>query len=195
MYHRDLGIKKDYIFGSIRSKRLAQFYALEKFPIFVETGTCLGDGVSWALGAGFSSMYSMEADRLLYGQCVSRFKDCTKVTLYHGLSSRCLADILDVVQGPLFIYLDAHWSGGSTSDSDPIPLIEETHALLNYKDIKKCIIVIDDERLMSGLVDPPSSWGGQIKLDLLSIWHSAGFTSTYLDDSIIFEGKHEKDNE
>lgn len=98
-----------------------------------------------------------------------------------------MEQILKTLQGPLFIYLDAHWSGGNTSAEDPIPLIKETEVLLKYKDIKDCLIVIDDERLMVDPIDPPASWGAKLKTDLLDTWHGAGFTSTYLDDSIIFD--------
>jgi len=190
VYHKDLKQWPGYVLGSIRSKRLGHFFDLAKFPAFVETGTCTGNGVEWALESGFSAVHSIELDLILYEQCVSRFKNVNHVHLYHGLSSLCLEEILKDLNGALFIYLDAHFSGvyngADTSADEPVPLIKETEVLLKYRDIKDCLIVIDDERLMVDPINPPDSWGAKLKTDLLDLWHGGGFTSTYLDDSIIF---------
>ena len=82
--------------------------------------------MGWALEEGFRSIHSIEADSRLYEMCVNKFISRPQVNLYKGLSAHLLGEILRTLQGPLFIYLDAHWSDDETSDADPIPLIKET---------------------------------------------------------------------
>ena len=48
----------------------------KKYPnkCFVETGTCTGEGVLRALGAGFSLIKSIELSKELYKLCLKKFK-------------------------------------------------------------------------------------------------------------------------
>ena len=48
-YDRYIGCSPNYEHGNLYSKRLKEFFDIEKLSIFTETGTYHGNGVLWAL--------------------------------------------------------------------------------------------------------------------------------------------------
>ncbi len=189
---RVLGTRQDYILGSLELKRLSQFFDLHSYPTFVETGTFKGAGVQWALESGFSNVYSVEISQTIYNAAVARFGEDPRVRLRLGDSKRVLPEILKEIQGPALFYLDAHCSGrfeGIDTGGAPegLPLQAESLTLMEYGDIDRCLIVIDDERLMVDPPGPSGNFGSNIRTWLLDNWCGRrGFHATYLDDSIVF---------
>jgi hypothetical protein len=195
-YQRHLGTHKGYTVGQLAQKRLPAYYDLSSYRTFVETGTFKGDGVAWAIEQGFEKIYSVEVSKELFDAARERFKDHEHVTIVHGDSPQFLSDLSSRVSGPAFFYLDAHWSGAyqntqtGFAGSNLVPLKEESVALSTYRDIGTSLIAIDDERLMVDPVNPPASWGLELKTWLLDFWcRQHGCEATFLDDTMILEKK------
>lgn len=76
---------------------------------FVETGSAaLGWGISSALKAGFEKVYSVEINPESYKQCSNIFKNDARVSLTFGDCGQWLEDILNELNEPCTIYLDAN---------------------------------------------------------------------------------------
>ena len=113
----------------------------KKYPnaIFIETGSCVGDGIQQALDEGFEEIYSVELLPLNYIFCSNRFKDVPEVTLIYGDSVKALEGMLSRLKVPATFWLDAHNGAEST------PLLRELEVINNHH-IKTHTILIDDLR-------------------------------------------------
>ncbi|MDY0313777.1 MAG: hypothetical protein RBR32_01740 [Bacteroidales bacterium] len=122
---------------------------------FVETGTFAGDGVNYALKAGFKNISSVELDIDNYRKVCSRFHNVKNIFLYHGESEVVLWEMIKYIKEPITFWLDAHYSG---SGNDPsigeyktakgrsfTSLISELLTIKNHS-IKTHTILIDDKR-------------------------------------------------
>lgn len=109
-------------------------------PVFVETGSCDGDGIQLALDAGFKTIYSIELAPEHYEHCVERFKDNQNVHLLFGDSSLVLSEILSIINVPITFWIDAHYYEASIC-----PLLQEIEAIRNHH-IKTHTLMIDDIR-------------------------------------------------
>jgi len=113
---------------------------------YIETGTYLGDGIKCVIN-NYQNIHSIELSEKWYSYNVEQFKDCSNVNMYLGDSKKVLPDLLNDIREPVTIYLDAHYSGGTTAFGDEeVPLLFELEILKNrqYNDI----IIIDDCRLL-----------------------------------------------
>jgi hypothetical protein len=119
----------------------------EKYPnsIFIETGSCIGDGIQLALYAGFKTIYSIELAPSLHQHCVDRYKDCHNVHLIFGDSKILLEELLKDIEEPVTFWLDAHASGGETVGGPITALFKELEAIGKHS-IKTHTILIDDIR-------------------------------------------------
>ena len=115
-------------------------------PIFIETGSCIGDGIQLALYAGFKTIYSIELSPSLYQHCVDRFRSCDNVHLIFGDSEIVLAELLSRINEPVTFWLDAHASGGETVGGEEPALWKELEAIGKHS-IKTHTILIDDLRV------------------------------------------------
>jgi FkbM family methyltransferase len=125
-------------------------------PVFVETGSCMGDGIQAALSAGFKEIYSIEIQPNLHAHCKERFKDNPNVHVILGSSIDELPKLLSKISTPITFWLDAHYSQGPTG-YDPrttCPLMQELKDIASHG-IKTHTILIDDIRMMK-----PSTNGG-----------------------------------
>ena len=113
----------------------------KKYPnaIFIETGSCTGDGIQQALDEGFEEIYSVELLPLNYIFCSNRFKDVPEVTLVYGDSVKALEGMLSRLKVPATFWLDAHNGAEST------PLLQELEVIKKHH-IKTHTILIDDLR-------------------------------------------------
>lgn len=136
---------------------------LKHGSIFIETGTYLGDGIQAALDAGFEVVHSIELDQTMYDNALERFKNDSRVTVWHGDSADMLGHILDSIGPELCtVWLDAHASGplpGGRSGGTPV--LDELAAIA--KSPARCLIMIDDRRLFGSY-----EWSGVTELDAIN---------------------------
>ena len=141
-------------------------YNLKKTNIYIETGTYIGRGITKPVGCNctgcfcmcnpknpnttgvlnnYNKIYSIELSEKYYNFNVKQFKSFKNVNIINGDSSIELKKLLDKIEEPVTIFLDAHWSGGDTGRTNiDSPLLEELDLLKKreYRDI----IIIDDTR-------------------------------------------------
>lgn len=118
--------------------------------IFIETGAYIGDGIQGALTAGFDQIISIELAQCQYNFCINRFEGNEKVHLILGDTRKLLRDVLvknSKKHNKMFLWLDAHCSGGSTEgDSIDITLPQEMKIVFDFlKEYQiEASILIDD---------------------------------------------------
>jgi len=112
-------------------------------PVFIETGTWVGDGVLRALGAGFEEVHSVELNEPQATQAMTRWKGNPRVHIVKGDSPAFLSTVLRQINRPATLWLDAHMD---TCD-DPCPIMKELNEINNFF---QCVetVLIDDMRLM-----------------------------------------------
>lgn len=113
---------------------------------YIETGAYLGDGIEKVLG-NYPHIHSIELSEKWYDHNVQKFSGKPSVKMHLGDSKKILPELLDTIQEPVTVFLDAHYSGKLTSFGD-----EETPLLLELEVLKNRsfddIIIIDDCRLL-----------------------------------------------
>jgi hypothetical protein len=113
---------------------------------YIETGTYLGEGIKCVLNK-YETIHSIELSEKWYQYNVENFKSNSSVKMYLGDSKKILPVLLNDLNEPVTIYLDAHYSGGSTAfGEEETPLLLELDVLKNRK--FDDIIIIDDCRLL-----------------------------------------------
>ena len=114
--------------------------------IFIETGSCNGEGIRNAVFAGFKDIYSIELADTFYQYCKSYFKYMDNVQLFKGDSVEELPKILSTLNTSVTFWLDAHYSGGETGFINMLtPLMIELD-IIGAHPIKTHTIIIDDLR-------------------------------------------------
>lgn len=140
--------------SSLPEKRLSEWvknYA-RSMPelVFVETGTYLGDTALWASRIA-SRVVTIELSKYYFERSEQRLSELGNVSCYHGDSGTVLGNLLGLLNGPLLLWLDGHYSFGDTGGQGAeCPLLSELAALRQYPEAP-CII-IDDARYF---VSPP----------------------------------------
>jgi len=113
---------------------------------YIETGTYLGEGIKSVLN-NYENIHSIELSEKWYEHNVEQFKKNNNVKMYLGDSKKLLPELLNTINEPVTIYLDAHYSGGTTAfGEEEVPLLFELEILKNRK--YEDIIIIDDCRLL-----------------------------------------------
>lgn len=133
-----------HVFASARQD------TFRKFPneYFVETGSYFGEGIEFALRAGFSYVLSIELSPFLHQECRRKFAPYPNVILFQGDSGKLLSDMIEDIHSPITFWLDGHYSEGYTSKGDKnSPIMEELEAIKEHP-IKNHTILIDDIRLL-----------------------------------------------
>jgi len=160
-------------------------YALQrkhKTPIFVETGTFLGEMVS-AMRYFFKTIYSIELSPKLAQDAQSHFSSLKKIKIIEGDSAVELTKLLPHIEQPALFWLDGHFSGDNTAKGiTECPIWDELAAINQFKHKTKSVILIDDARLFNGTNDYPqvaeiTTWASnhlpnhtlEIKYDILAI--------------------------
>jgi len=116
-------------------------------PVFIETGSYIGDGINMALMAGFSEVYSIELSPQLYNKCIIRFSGRNNVHIYQGDSTIVLKKLLPKINQRVTFWLDGHYSGpGTALGKTNSPILQEL-AIIASHPIKNHTILIDDVRL------------------------------------------------
>lgn len=114
--------------------------------IFIETGSADGDGIECALKSGFEKIYSIELNPILFENCRNRFKNNENVYLFCGSSEIELPKILETINEPFVLWLDAHWSGGNyIGELMDVYLPKELNSIKHYSNkFDDSVIMIDD---------------------------------------------------
>ena len=117
----------------------------EPFPnhYFVETGTFGGEGVIFALRAGFPEIHSIEIDPQFVRNAKKRFESHKNVHIWEGDSGKILYDVIKDINGPITFWLDGHRGTPDPMGGKNTPLLEELDEIKKHH-IKNHTIVIDD---------------------------------------------------
>ena len=122
-------------------------------PIFIETGSYIGDGILAALRAHdkdkrFEKVISIEVSKHFYDICKARFPQ-KKVKLYLGDSILVLPEVLKTINQRCTFWLDAHYMSDPNTEGGMmrVPLMEELKIIAQHP-IKNHTILIDDIRLL-----------------------------------------------
>jgi hypothetical protein len=154
--------------------------------VAVESGTFMGDSAD-LLGQRFGRCITIERDPALASAAAKRFTDRPDVEVRHGSSRSELADILAGLDGPVFFWLDAHWSGGVTAGADdPCPLIAELDAIASSPNPERHIVAVDDMRIFGfGFeLDPRMEHHPRLS-EILNRLERLGLSTFVLDDVIV----------
>jgi hypothetical protein len=125
-------------------------------PVFVETGTYKGEGVQYALDAGFEKIYSIEISQNLYRESRDRFIDNLSVVLFCGDTRETLWPIIEPITDRITFFLDSHgltWADdteGLKGKLDEYPLMRELAIIAKHRR-KDHTIIIDDMRILHKL--------------------------------------------
>lgn len=122
-------------------------------PLFVETGTFLGETALWAATI-FPRVVTVEKSPVFHEQAVRRLANARNVECMLGDSRALLGEITASLDSPTIFWLDAHWSTGSTYGSgDECPILDELDALSAAS--APCFLFIDDARYFTKPPPPP----------------------------------------
>lgn len=115
-------------------------------PYFVETGSYIGEGIMFALHAGFKKIISIEIADKYYDICANRYASNKNVTIIKGDSAYMLFDAIKDINENITFWLDGHHSCGDTGlGAYWSPLIQELKQIKQHP-IKTHTIIIDDVR-------------------------------------------------
>jgi len=150
-----------------------------KNDYFIETGSYLGDGIQFAIEAGFKNIISIELSDKYFTHCSNRFKQYPFVKIIQGDSADVLYDIIKDISVPITFWLDGHYSCGDTAKGKySSPLIQELDQIK-----KQCLsthtIIIDDVRCWR-LPNPAHGFDLRNIFDKLKEINSA-YSIEYLD--------------
>jgi len=124
-------------------------------PIFVETGTLLGDTTAFFQGK-FEELYTIELDHAMSEAAKERFSQTRKVKVLEGDSGQLLNSLLSGINRACLFWLDAHYSNPQTARGDQeTPILSEVETILSHP-IRDHLILIDDARLFKGKNDYPT---------------------------------------
>ena len=116
----------------------------DDYDVFVETGSYRGFSIDYFKDI-YSEIHSIELASRWHVFCKEKFANYPHIHLHHGSSVDLLPKVLEHIRKPAIVFLDAHYSGGSTekatSDCDSCLLQELAH--LKNRDYDD-IIIIDD---------------------------------------------------
>jgi hypothetical protein len=148
--------------------------------IFIETGTYKGRMV-YAVMPYIKEIYSVELNLVFFQSAQKRFKGYNNIHILHGQSSNVLPMIIKDINKPCLFWLDAHYSGGSTSKGESnTPVMQEIECILDHDKVFEHIILIDDARCFTGKNDYPTieylrnfilnkypDWNFEVKNDII----------------------------
>ncbi len=112
------------------------------YRTYVETGTYRGHTIEDIINE-YDVIHSIELSKKWFSYCAKKFSSYGHVNLWLGDSRKALPILLETIDQPAVIFLDAHYSGGTTARGDTdTPLLDELEILSrrSYPDI----IIIDD---------------------------------------------------
>lgn len=155
-----------------------------KNPIFIETGTYLGDGVQAALDLGFDRIISFEVSDKYYNLSRNRFQYNSRVSIHNLDSGFMLLPVIKEINIPITFWLDGHWSMDDTGyGNNKFPLLDELNQIIQHP-IKSHTIIIDDVRLFNTQFGTSLD---EVKAILKTINNSYNFTleNGYIENDVL----------
>jgi len=126
---------------------VASYFQRFRRPIFVETGTLVGNGLWCAMQAGFERCYSIEIQPHQYEAACVRFQrqiQQGQVELIYGDSATRLLEVMARIDQPALFWLDAHLSHNYGARlAKACPALEELDAI-GQSTLRDHVILIDD---------------------------------------------------
>ena len=123
---------------------------------FVETGTCLGDGVSYASLFPFKKIYSLEIMADLAIKARNRFELKSNISIVQSDSVSGLRQILPGIKRNIVFWLDAHFPGAdaglnsytiTNSETLRLPLQQEIETICSLRKGFNDVFLMDDLRI------------------------------------------------
>jgi len=135
---------------------------------FVETGTCAGDGLRFALSCGFERYFSCDIVQKFADQVAEEFRADLRVTIVNADSLRFL-EALPRDIGPSFFWLDAHqpklYDPRIVEEgSSRFPLPDEIKTIKARPGYERDVIMADDLIVIEG---SPRWHAGEVCEELL----------------------------
>ena len=131
----------------------------EAIKYFVETGTYKADSTIMA-SQHYTHVYTTEIVPALYEGSKNRAKNegIENITFALGDSVKLLEDIMPKVKDGAVFFIDAHQSGGDTSNNGKnVPLFEELGVILRAN-VGPSMFIIDDVRFWKGKEKSAWDW-------------------------------------
>ncbi len=138
--------------NKVKQEVVAKVAIEKRIQTLVETGTYLGNMV-FAQRKKFKKIYSIELSPVFFEKAVKRFKSYSHIKILFGDSAEVLPDIIKELKEPALFWLDGHFSGGETAESN-CPVLNELEAITNSPIVHE--ILIDDARCFDGTNGYPS---------------------------------------
>jgi len=125
---------------------------------FLETGTGLGTGLSYACKFPFNKLISIEIVESLYIKCKDKFKEDDRVILINDSSMGGLTKAISLLdESPCLFWLDAHFPGADFNlngydymkevEEIHMPLVKELNLIHSNRDTSKDVFILDDLQL------------------------------------------------
>jgi len=138
--------------NKVKQEVVAHIAREKHIVTMVETGTYLGNMI-FAQRKNFKKIYSVELSPVFFEKAVKRFKSQSHIKILFGDSSDVLPEIIKELKEPALFWLDGHFSGGETAESN-CPVLNELAAITNSQTVHE--ILIDDARCFDGTNGYPS---------------------------------------
>lgn len=140
----------------VKEDTVLEFAHRFRLPVFIETGTYLGEMVNGVKEA-FPEIYSIELGTELFERAQKQFAQAKHITVLHGDSGELLGQVLDRIRKPCLFWLDGHFSEGITARGTvDTPIRSELAQILNHPMARRHVILIDDARHFTGECDYPT---------------------------------------
>jgi hypothetical protein len=134
---------KDSHLVSLTDNFLSKINKAFKAPIFVESGTFMGQTAKRA-AAYFKTVHTIELSQALYQANLPGLKPYGNIKPYWGDSGVNLISLLPKIKEKIVFWLDGHYSGGGTAKGiTNTPILAELEAI-KKSGITNSIILIDD---------------------------------------------------
>lgn len=137
-------------------QNIIKYYATNfRLLNFVETGTYMGEMID-AILKNFPRIVSIELDPALAERAKNKFSSYGHVTILQGDSAQVLPSVITNITRPCLFWLDAHYSGGVTSQGElETPIAKELKIILDHP-CTDHVILIDDARAFTGQNNYPT---------------------------------------
>lgn len=154
--------------GAIYQHNVEHYINKYNLEYYVETGTGEGTCLSHVLNFPFKKYYSVEIYKQVYDNVLPKFINNEKCNLILGNSYEVLPNILKETDGNILFFLDAHFPGAdfhyetytSVTDYDTrLPLKREIETIVNNRDVKNDVFIIDDLRVYEDNEYTDGNWG------------------------------------